>query len=115
MLTGLVKPDSGTANFFNYNILNSNDMFELRKISGICPQQDVLYDLLNCDDHLELYAKLKGIPNKDIPSKIDTLLRKVDLYDSRKTLSKDLSGGQKRKLSIGFLLSNFENTRDLQY
>lgn len=39
MLTGLIKPDSGEAKFFNYNILDNDDMFELRKISGICPQQ----------------------------------------------------------------------------
>ena len=60
-----------------------------------------MYDLLNSVDHLELYARLKGLPSKDIQSKVETLLRKVDLYDSRYTLSKDLSGGQKRKLSIG--------------
>ena len=64
--------------------------------------QDVLYDLLNSDDHLELYARLKGISPKEIHSKCENLLRKVDLYDSRKTLAKDLSGGQKRKLSIGW-------------
>jgi len=39
MLTGLIRPDSGEAKFFNYNILDNNDMFKLRKISGICPQQ----------------------------------------------------------------------------
>lgn len=45
-------------------------MFKIRKISGICPQQDVLYDYLNPIEHLELYAKLKGIPRKQIKSKV---------------------------------------------
>lgn len=36
--------------------------------------------------------------------KIEALLRKVDLYDSRQTYAKNLSGGQKRKLSIAIAL-----------
>ena len=51
---------------------------------------------------MELYAHLKDIPRPTIPEKVQELLKMVDLYDSRKTLSKNLSGGQKRKLSIGF-------------
>lgn len=32
--------------------------------------KDVLYDLLNCYEHLELYAKLKGIPSDEIKNKV---------------------------------------------
>jgi ABC-type branched-subunit amino acid transport system ATPase component len=39
ILTGLIKPDQGTALFFKYNVLDTNDLFKLREISGICPQQ----------------------------------------------------------------------------
>ena len=69
-------------------------------MTGVCPQHDVLYDLLNCKEHLELFAMLKGVSSDAIPGKVEDLLRKVDLWDSRTTFSKDLSGGQKRKLSI---------------
>lgn len=34
---------------------------------------DVLYDLLNCTEHLELYAKLKDIPKNEIKSKVNSL------------------------------------------
>jgi ATP-binding cassette subfamily A (ABC1) protein 5 len=47
---------------------------------------------------------LKGIPKKEIQGKIDDLLQKVDLVDSKKTYAKNLSGGQKRKLSIAIAL-----------
>ena len=38
---------------------------------GICPQQDILYDLLNCIEHLQLYARLKGIDSKEISEKVE--------------------------------------------
>lgn len=36
--------------------------------------------------------------------KIEDLLQKLDLIDSKNTLAKNLSGGQKRKLSIAIAL-----------
>ena len=36
--------------------------------------------------------------------KVSSLLMEIDLADQRDTLSKDLSGGQKRKLSVGIAL-----------
>jgi ATP-binding cassette, subfamily A (ABC1), member 5 len=79
-------------------------MFRIREMSGICPQHDVLYDLLNCVEHLELYASLKGVPKNLIKQKTNELLEKVGMIDSKNTLAKNLSGGQKRKLSIAIAL-----------
>ncbi len=50
--------------------MSSADLVELRKNIGICPQEDILYDLLNCEEHLELYAKLKGVASKEIMFKV---------------------------------------------
>ncbi|CAF1154224.1 unnamed protein product, partial [Brachionus calyciflorus] len=47
ILTGLLKPNEGSARFFQYNVLSDSDLFHIRKMSGVCLQQDVLYDLLD--------------------------------------------------------------------
>jgi ATP-binding cassette subfamily A (ABC1) protein 5 len=60
--------------------------------------------LLNCTEHLELFAKLKGLKGDEIKSKIEDLLRKTDLHESKNVLGKDLSGGQKRKLCVAIAL-----------
>ena len=100
VLTGLVEPNDGEVSFFNYDIFLPEELIRVREMTGVCPQHDVLYDLLNPVEHLELYARLKGLKSKEIAAKIEDLLVKVDLVDSKKTHAKNLSGGQKRKLSI---------------
>nr|QNH67864.1 ATP-binding cassette transporter subfamily A member 5 [Brachionus rotundiformis] len=104
ILTGLLKPDSGTAKFYDYNILSDNDLPKIRKMSGVCLQQDVLYDLLDCFEHLELYAYLKNVPKNQIKDKINDILDKVGLAGCKKSRANQLSGGQKRKLGIAIAL-----------
>ena len=40
ILTGLTSPNSGTASIFGYDI--NEQMPEIRKILGVCPQHDIL-------------------------------------------------------------------------
>lgn len=37
-------------------------MDEFRKILGVCPQHDVLFDFLTPEDHLRLFSSFKGTP-----------------------------------------------------
>ena len=50
MLTGLLTPTSGDAEFYGI------DMFEnvgkIREFLGVCPQHDILFDLLTPEEHL---------------------------------------------------------------
>lgn len=36
-----------------------NDMLEIRQMIGVCPQQDVLFDLLTVREHLQFFAAVK--------------------------------------------------------
>jgi len=57
MLTGLLKPSSGTAFIHQYRI--SDEMTQIRQIMGVCPQFDILWDELTAEEHLYIFAKLK--------------------------------------------------------
>lgn len=48
--------------------------------------------------------QLKGYPASKCPEEINHILRILGLEDKRRSLSKALSGGMKRKLSIGIAL-----------
>lgn len=59
MLTGMTTSSSGEAHIFGYNINNSNEMEEIRKMTGICPQHDVLFDELSPAEHLAYFARIR--------------------------------------------------------
>uniref|UniRef100_A0A8C1UZS9 ATP binding cassette subfamily A member 3 n=1 Tax=Cyprinus carpio TaxID=7962 RepID=A0A8C1UZS9_CYPCA len=102
MLTGLFPPSSGRAYISGYDICQ--DMALIRRSLGLCPQHDVLFDNLTVQEHLLFFTQLKGYPRKKIPDEVDRILRILNLEDKRHALSKTLSGGMKRKLSIGIAL-----------
>ncbi|NXD28137.1 ABCA3 protein, partial [Spelaeornis formosus] len=102
MLTGLHSPSGGQAYINGYEI--SQDMVLIRRSLGLCPQHDVLFDSMTVEEHLHFYAGLKGYPPSKCPEEISHILRILGLEDKRGCLSKALSGGMKRKLSIGIAL-----------
>jgi len=40
-------------------------MLSVQKEIGYCPQFDALYDELTAREHIQLYARLRGIPPRD--------------------------------------------------
>ncbi|RXN24177.1 ATP-binding cassette sub-family A member 3 [Labeo rohita] len=99
---GLFPPSSGRAYINGYDICQ--DMALIRRSLGLCPQHDVLFDNLTVREHLLFYTQLKGYPREKIPGEVDRILRILNLEDKRHARSKTLSGGMKRKLSIGIAL-----------
>uniref|UniRef100_A0A8C1NAB8 ATP-binding cassette, sub-family A (ABC1), member 3b n=1 Tax=Cyprinus carpio TaxID=7962 RepID=A0A8C1NAB8_CYPCA len=98
----LFPPSSGRAYINGYDICQ--DMALIRRSLGLCPQHDVLFDNLTVREHLLFYTQLKGYPREKIPDEVDRTLRILNLEDKRHARSKTLSGGMKRKLSIGIAL-----------
>ena len=104
MLVGNTAPTSGTAYIYGHNISNANEMNALRQMFGVCLQQDILFDELNSEEHLNFFAQIKGVPKESLKSEVIKLLTEVQLFDDRLTASKKLSGGQKRKLCVAIAL-----------
>jgi len=76
----------------------------VRQSLGLCQQFDVLFDNLTVREHLNLVCELKDIPSGEIPTQIQETLNVVMLNEHQHKLSKTLSGGMKRKLSLGMAL-----------
>jgi ATP-binding cassette subfamily A (ABC1) protein 3 len=60
-----------------------------------------LYDELTVEDHLKLVASIKGMSSRQISSEITRISACVGLGDDLKKKTKELSGGMKRRLSVG--------------
>ncbi|XP_042485746.1 ABC transporter A family member 1 isoform X1 [Macadamia integrifolia] len=102
MLVGLLQPTSGDALVFGENILTNMD--EIRKGLGVCPQNDILLPELTVKEHLEIFAILKGVKEEMLESIVTEMVDEVGLADKVNTVVSALSGGMKRKLSLGIAL-----------
>ncbi|CAL5423286.1 unnamed protein product [Camellia sinensis] len=102
MLVGLLSPTSGDALVLGKNILT--DMDEIRKGLGVCPQNDILFSELTVKEHLEIFASLKGVKEDSLESVVNEMIDDVGLADKVNTVVRALSGGMKRKLSLGIAL-----------
>ncbi|TMW69302.1 hypothetical protein Poli38472_001458 [Pythium oligandrum] len=102
MLTGLLPPSSGDAVLYGKSLRRDTDAF--RRIMGVCPQHDVLFPDLTVDEHLHFFATIKHVDRRALYKMADSLIEEVGLTGSRRVLSKNLSGGQKRKLSVAIAL-----------
>ncbi|KAH9679350.1 ABC transporter A family member 1 [Citrus sinensis] len=102
MLVGLIPPTTGDALVFGKNI--TADMDEIRKGLGVCPQYDILFPELTVREHLEMFAVLKGVKEELLESVVAEMVDEVGLADKVNIVVRALSGGMKRKLSLGIAL-----------
>ncbi|XP_038957108.1 phospholipid-transporting ATPase ABCA3-like isoform X2 [Rattus norvegicus] len=98
VLTGRFAATRGEAYINGYNI--SDNMAEIRKDLGFCPQHDLLFDDLTLSEHLFFYCMIKGHPQNINCVEINRMLSVFNLQENYHTLSGSVSGGVRRKLSI---------------
>ncbi|KAK2384736.1 ABC transporter A family member [Trifolium repens] len=103
-LTGITPVTDGDALIYGHSIRSSTGMSNIRKLIGVCPQFDILWDALSGQEHLELFATIKGISPASIKSITQTSLAEVRLVDAAKVRSGSYSGGMKRRLSVAIAL-----------
>ena len=96
MITGLTSPTGGSILIDGVDVMKNTQ--EARSNIGYCPQHNLLFDDLTVYEHLKFFSKLKENFND---KEIDNMLEMLNLSDKKFTLSKSLSGGMKRKLSVG--------------
>nr|XP_042138721.1 phospholipid-transporting ATPase ABCA3-like isoform X4 [Peromyscus maniculatus bairdii] len=98
ILSGLYPPTRGEAYVYGYDI--SQNMAQIRKSLGLCPQQNLLFDHLTVSEHLYFYCRVKGVPQKVYLKETNNMLSAFNLVEKHDAFSKSLSGGMKRKLAI---------------
>jgi ABC-type multidrug transport system ATPase subunit len=100
IISAMEDLDKGDIFFKNYSLIKDKNF--LYKNIGLCSQEDIFFDELTVQEHLEIMSEIKGVQNN--MEEIQELLIKIDLVLKKDTLAKNLSGGQKRKLCIALAL-----------
>lgn len=94
ILTGQLKPDQGQSSILGKSSTNLNEE-DLTNI-GLITENSGYYEKLSLYDNLLFFAKLYDVPQGDL----DDLMKRVGLYDRRKTLAEKLSTGMKQRMLL---------------
>ena len=71
------------------------------KVIGYCPQTSILYDNMTVEEHLEFYARLKNEDTDEVAQDVMRTMVEMNIVHKADVLSKNLSEGLKRRLSVG--------------
>jgi ATP-binding cassette, subfamily A (ABC1), member 2 len=105
MLTGLMPPDyfsDGGATIYGYDVHDEMDL--IRHTMGVCPQHDVLFEHMSVKEHIMLFSQLKGYSEAEAAAEVEGLAAQFHLDKRLDHTGSELSGGQKRKLSVAIAI-----------
>lgn len=100
IICSIINKTSGEVTINNNNI--DNNKVDTKRQIALSPQENAIDEKMTVYDNLDFFACLYKIQNKK--EKILNIIKKFNLEDKTKTKAKNLSGGQKRKLSLAIAL-----------
>ncbi len=103
-ILGIKKISEGKVEIFDKDVKKHEK--EIKKDVGYVPQEIALIEELNVYDNVAFFTKLSGLRGKEAADKIKELLEFAELWDRRKALPKELSGGMQRRLNIACSIAN---------
>jgi len=98
ILCTLLSPTSGRTLIAGHDCMK--EPAKVRKAIGIVFQDATLDKDLTAYENLIFHSYLYSIPKKEMKSRVDDVLKFVDLHDRKNDLVKKFSGGMKRRLEV---------------
>lgn len=100
LIMGAISPKSGQIQIDQKPVPNK----ELLSSIGFMPQNDALYEELSIWDNLKFFAGLQKCKGNDFRREAEALLKIIGLFEERKKLVRNCSGGMKKRISLGAAL-----------
>jgi ABC-2 type transport system ATP-binding protein len=100
LLCTLLRPTDGTARVSGFDIIKNP--VKVREITGILPEEGnhTLYPSLTVYANLEYFARLYGVPEKEIPGRIQDLLTFMELWERKDDKAGTLSTGNRQRVAL---------------
>ena len=107
MVAGLVRPDNGTVNFCGQDVSGLPMHLRARLGMGYLPQEESIFRKLTVQENLmSILETRKDLTRKEQREKADELLERFNITKLRKSQAIQLSGGEKRRLTIARALAS---------
>ena len=104
IVTSLVNKTSGKIEVFEHNI--EENLNAAKSCIGVVPQEINLNLFDGIFNILVNQAGFYGVPRKESLKRAEHYLKQMELWDKRKEMVRNLSGGMKRRLMIARALVN---------
>lgn len=101
LIRGDIQPSRRGGDILVDNISVIRHRAQARSRLGVCPQFDAM-DTMTVAEHLDFYAKVRGISHPQ--HNVEAVMQSVGLEPYADRMAAKLSGGNKRKLSLGIAL-----------
>ncbi|TAN25142.1 MAG: ATP-binding cassette domain-containing protein [Actinomycetota bacterium] len=98
MLCTLTKPTAGSATIGGFDVVRQPTA--VRRRIGLVFQEPTLDQQLTAEENLRFHAVLYRVPHEEVETRIERVLKLVDLLDRRQDLVSTFSGGMARRLEI---------------
>jgi len=98
IISSLVNKTSGSVKVFGYDL--DAQKTQLKQQIGLVPQEFNFNQFEKVVDVLTQQAGFYGIPLKEAKVRAEMWLKKLDLWEKRTHLTRELSGGMKRRVMI---------------
>jgi ABC-2 type transport system ATP-binding protein len=98
MLCGLSSPTSGSGSVAGFDIERQSE--KVKAGIGYMSQKFSLYEDLMVWENMRLYAGIYGVPEKEIPGRIDGTLARLGFESEKNSYVKSLPLGWKQKLAF---------------
>ena len=102
MLTGLLRPTSGTATLGGYDIQKQS--LQAKAILGLMPDTPQLYEALTGRQFVRMIADLYEVPQRQAEHEMETLFEQLELADAADDQIKRYSYGMQKKTLLVSLL-----------
>lgn len=98
LLNGIYNPSAGEVQVFDR--LPAKFSSRDKERIGYIPQQFILYPNLSVEENLHFLGAIYGMPRRQRSARILQLLVFVELFEARRRLGRQLSGGMQRRLML---------------
>lgn len=86
-MTGVTLMTLGSATIYGSPVAEIADGAEMKQLVGICPQFNIIFDVLTVEEHLKIFAAIKGI----MPCDIDNEVSMHTLYGKKHVATKPIT------------------------
>ncbi|MCQ2373353.1 MAG: ABC transporter ATP-binding protein [Phascolarctobacterium sp.] len=108
LLTGLLKPNSGSIEIMGSKVENFNDSEwdEIRKKMGVVFQYSALFDFLTVGENVAFGLRRHfKVTEEEVTQRVSELLGMVGMPGTEKMLPSELSGGMKKRVGLARALA----------